>query len=163
NEFKKNNPDGKKYEFARSYISALTYFTHIEERWKANPPKKKFVGNDFNIIRGSMDYLTMDSADLRISKNYMIKYLEVPNMMMRKISDIMITVCNDDIDLNNQSKKLWAGWLTKKASGHPSDQEERKFVRAQQDLEDKRTRSDETLLKAATLLTKLLLSQENRD
>ena len=38
-EFKKNNPDGNKYEFARSYISALSYFYAINQRWEKNSPK----------------------------------------------------------------------------------------------------------------------------
>jgi|GEM_PF-5029419 len=90
NLFKKNNPDGKKYEFARSYICALTYFHNIELRWKTKPPKKRFAGDDFKIIKGSMDYLVMDNADLRVSKNYMIKYLDSSNLMMRKVIKILI-------------------------------------------------------------------------
>ena len=72
NEFKKNNVDVYKYEFARSYISALNYFYVINERWSSNPPKKKFKGDDLKTIRGSMEYLIQDNSDLRVSKNYMV-------------------------------------------------------------------------------------------
>src|SRR5882672_4083652 len=80
-EFRKNNPDGKKYEFVRSYVSALNYFYTINQRWEKNPPKKKFKGDDLKTIRGSIEYLVQDNADLRIAKNYMVKYLDSPNSL----------------------------------------------------------------------------------
>ena len=42
-EFLKNNPDVRKYEFARSYITALSYMKDINDRWEKNAPKKHFA------------------------------------------------------------------------------------------------------------------------
>ena len=39
-EFSKNNPDVKKYEFARSYITALSYMKDIDDRWDKNDPQE---------------------------------------------------------------------------------------------------------------------------
>jgi len=63
--------------------------------------------------------------------------------------------------LNNQSKKLWAEWYAKKSNGRATPAAERTFVKVQQDLDDKRRKSDESIIKASGLLTKILLSQEN--
>ena len=41
--FGKYNPDIKKYEFARSYITALGYMKEIQDRWDKNAPKKLFA------------------------------------------------------------------------------------------------------------------------
>src|SRR5258708_1033609 len=86
--FKKNNPDGYKYEFARSYVCALRYFYKISQRWSQDPPKKKFKGDDIKTIRVTIEYFVRDNADLRIAKNYMVKYLTHPNALMRKVADM---------------------------------------------------------------------------
>lgn len=161
NEFKKNNPDIYKYEFGRSYISSLNYFYVINQRWTKNPPKKRYKDDDFKTIKGSIDYLVQDDADLRIAKNYMMKYLNAPNSLMRKVADTMIVACDRDIDLNNQEKKLWLDWLNKKSSGHADAKEEKIFIQAQQNVELKRKESDKSIIKASILMTKVLLSQDN--
>ena len=161
NEFKRNNPDGNKYEFARSYISALSYFDVINQRWSKSTLKKKFVGHDLNVIRGSMHYLVLDNSDLRVAKNYMVKYLKLPNSLMRKVADMLIYSCDQDIVLNNQEKNLWQDWLNKKALGIPKPQEEKDFIKAQEAVELKRKESDKAIIKASILLTKVLLSQDN--
>ena len=43
--FGKYNPDIKKYEFARSYITALSYRKDINDRWEKNAPKKLFAND----------------------------------------------------------------------------------------------------------------------
>lgn len=161
--FKKDNPDPGKYEFARSYISALSYFYAIDQRWTQNPPKKKFAGQDLKIIRRSMEYLVWDNADLRIAKNYMVKYLYVPNALMRKASDMMIAACYRDIALNNQEKRLWQDWLDKKFLRLAINQDERAFIKAQEALEHKRKESDKSIIEASILMTRVLLSQDNPD
>ena len=161
NEFKKNNPDGYKYEFARSYISALSYFRSIDNRWSQNPPKKKFTKDDFKIIRGNIEYYVLDNSNLRIAKNYMTKYLSSPNLLIRKVADMMIVSCENDIVLNDKAKNLWQSWLDFKTHKKPTPTEEREFVNSQHQLELKRKESDKSIIKASILLTKVLLSQEN--
>ncbi len=160
-EFKKNNPDGLKYEFARSYISALNYFYRINERWSKNPPKKKFKGDDFKIIRGSIEYLVQDNLDLRVAKNYMMKYLESPNLLIRKVSDMMIVSCDKDIALNNQAKNLWQDWFKHKPVSGVKTEEEKNFIKAQRGLEIQRKENDKSIIQASILMTKVLLSQNN--
>lgn len=163
NQFKKNNPDVNKYEFARSYISALSYFREIEKRWSQTPSKKKFAGDDLKIIRGNIEYYVLDNSNLRIAKNYITKYLDSPNLMMRKVSDILIVACDRDIDLNNKAKNLWQNWLNFKTQKKPKPAEERDFVNSQRSLELQRKESDKTIIKASILLTKVVLSQNNFD
>jgi hypothetical protein len=161
NSFKNNNPDGQKYEFVRSYISALGYFHTINQRWAKNPPKKKFKGDDARIILGTMEALVQDNVDLRVAKNYMIKYLSIPNPFMRKVSDMMIVVCDSEISLNNKSKFLWQDWLNLKSSGIPNQDQEKIFIKSQRDIELKRKEYDKMLIQASIYLTKVVLSQEN--
>jgi hypothetical protein len=159
--FKKNNPDGYKYEFARSYISALKYFYEINQRWSKNSPKKNFAGDDVKTIRATIEYLVRDNSDLRVAKNYMVKYLTSPNALMRKVADMMIVSCDNGVMLNNKAKNLWQDWLNLKVSGRANPEQERLFIRAQQDIELKRKEFDKSLIQASILMTKVLLSQEN--
>lgn len=161
NEFKKNNPDGNKYEFARSYISALNYFYTINQRWEKNPPKKKYKADDLKVIRRSMEYFVQDNLDLRVAKNYMVKYLSFSNPFMRKASDMLIVACNQDIALNNKAKNLWQDWLNKKSLTAPTLEEQKSFIKAQREIELKRKQSDKIIIEASMLMTKVLLSQDN--
>ncbi|MBF0490314.1 MAG: hypothetical protein HQL15_06790 [Candidatus Omnitrophica bacterium] len=161
NSFKKNNPDGYKYEFARSYIGALKYFYNVNQRWIKNPPKKKFKGDDFKTIRGSIEYLVQDNWDLRVAKNYMVRYLYSPNSLMRKVSDMLIDSCEKDIALNNKAKNLWQDWLNLKSAGRFKPKDEKNFIAAQRDIELKRKESDKNVVEASILMSKVLLSQDN--
>ena len=163
NEFQRNNPDGYKYEFARSYISTLSYFYSINQRWSKNPPKKRFPKDDLKTIRASMEYLVLDNTDLRVAKNYMIKYLDHPNSLMRKVADTMIVACDQDIALNNQQKNLWQKWLNLKTSVRSKPEDEQGFIKAQENVELKRKESDKNIIQASIWLTKILLSENNKD
>jgi hypothetical protein len=160
NQFKTNNPDIYKFEFARSYISALSYFYVVDQRWSHNPPKKRYK-DDLKMIRGSIEYLVQDNADLRISKGYILKYITSPNSLMRKVADMLVVACDKDIALNNEEKMLWQDWLKKKTSGHVASKEEKAFIQAQRNVELSRKESDKSVIKATILMTKTLLSQEN--
>ena len=161
NQFKKNNPDGNKYEFARSYISALSYFREIENRWSKKSPKKKFPKEDLKIIRGNIEYYVLDNSSLRIVKGYMGKYLSSPNPLMRKVADMVLVACEKEIVLNDKAKNLWQNWLEYKTKAKPKPSEEKEFVASQRQLELQRKEADKSIIKASVLLTKVLLSQDN--
>ena len=161
NEFRKNNPDGGKYEFSRSYISALSYFRVVEKRWNDSPPKKRFPKDDLKVIGGNIEYMVLDNADLRIAKNYMIKYLDSSNSLIRKVADTMIVACDKDIAINNKAKNLWQEWLNIKTKQKTTSKDEKEFIKFQEDLEVQRKESDKSIIKASILLTKVVLSQNN--
>src|ERR1700691_2773705 len=80
-DFSKNNPDVKKYEFARSYITALSYMKDIYDRWDKNAPKQLFANQKDKMIKATLNDLALDNSDLRIIKNYLLKYYSSPNML----------------------------------------------------------------------------------
>ena len=84
-DFEKNNPDIKKYEFARSYISALSYMRDIDDRWNKDAPKKLFAKQKDKMIKATLEDLSLDNSDLRVIKNYLGKYLNSPNPLMRRV------------------------------------------------------------------------------
>jgi hypothetical protein len=160
-EFKRQNPDVMKYEFGRSYISALKYLRSIDSRWQKKEPKKVHAGDDFQIIRGSMNYLSMDNADLRIVKSYMTPYIASPNALMRKVADIIVFSCENGIALNNQERMLWEKWGDLKSAGQGTPDKERIFVKSQAEIAFKRKEADKQIIQASILMTKVLMSADN--
>jgi hypothetical protein len=157
-EFKVQNPDGKKYEFARSYITALSYFHHIEDRWRNQSPQKLYAGRDQKIIKANINYLAMDNADLRIAKNYMVPYLTAQNTLIRKVADLLVVACDQKVGVNNEQKILWEKWSDLKAAGQATDAKEKEFIKTQESLAFKVKEKDKDIIQASVLLTKVLIS-----
>ena len=157
-EFSKNNPDIKKYEFARSYISALKYMKDINDRWYKNAPKKLFANQKNKMILATINDLALDSSDLRIIKSYMRKYLTSPNVLMRKVADIVVVATSREIAVNNEEKVLWQKWYDLNTKGQATRALEIDFVKGQYNLELRRKEADKDLARASVLMTKVLIS-----
>ena len=116
-EFSKNNPDIKKYAFAHSYITALSYMKDIDNRWHKNA-SKRFPANQKNkMILATINDLTLDSSDLFIIKDYLIKYLTSPNMLIRKVADMVVVATSREIAINHDEKRMWEKWYNLNITG----------------------------------------------
>ena len=104
--FHKYNPDIQKYEFARSYITSLKYFDNITQRWKNKNPREEFSNNEEAMMQAYVEYLSLDNTDLRIIKNYNIKYLAGQNALIHAVADRLITLCEKLVDINQKEKSL---------------------------------------------------------
>ncbi|MBF0512000.1 MAG: hypothetical protein HQL13_06700 [Candidatus Omnitrophica bacterium] len=162
-DFRKNNPDIKKYEFVRSYITALGYMEDIYDRWNKNEPRAHFAHQNDKLIKASINDLALDNSDLRIIKNYLLKYLTSPNILMRKIADIVVRTVSLDIAVNDDEKALWDKWYALYIAGQVTKQKEDKFVHEQYAMELRRKEADKGFIQASVLLTKLLVSDKNKD
>ncbi|MBF0504362.1 MAG: hypothetical protein HQL14_04580 [Candidatus Omnitrophica bacterium] len=150
-EFRKNNPDIKKYEFARSYITALSYLKDIDDRWN-----KKV-----KLIKASINDLALDNTDLRIIKNYLVKYLASPNALIRRVANMVVKDCVREIDVNDQEKVLWEKWNELNTAGQATRPKEIEFVKAQRVLALKRKDINRDIVQATVLMTKVLISDKN--
>jgi len=162
-DFSKNNPDVQKYEFARSYITSLSYMKEIYDRWNKNAPKKLFSDQKDIMIKATLNDLALDNSDLRIIKGYLAKYLRSPNMLIRKVSDIVVVAVSRDIAINDEEKSLWEKWYNLIAAGQATRAKEIEFVKTQHGMELRRKEADKDIVKASVLMTKVLVSDENKD
>ena len=162
-DFSKNNPDIKKYEFARSYITALSYMKQIDERWEKNAPKKLFADQNDKMIKATLNDLALDNSDLRIIKNYLLKYLTSPNILMRKVADIVVVSTSREIAINDDEKTLWEKWFNLLAAGQATRPKEVDFVKAQYSMELKRKEFDTDIVQASAFMTKVLMSDKNKN
>lgn len=161
-EFAKNNPDVLKYEFARSYITALGYMKDINDRWDKNSPKKLFAGQKEKMILATINDLALDSCDLLIIKNYLAKYLTAPNTLMRKVADMVVVSISQEIAINHDEKGLWQRWYDLNASGQATSPKEVEFVKNQYNMELQRKEADKKIVQASVLMTQVLVSDKNK-
>ena len=162
-EFVKNNPDVRKYEFARSYITALSYMKDIDDRWNKNAPKKLFANDKNKMILASINDLALDSSDLLVIKNYLLKYLTSPNMLMRKVADIVVVATSREISINHEEKSLWEKWYDLNTAGQATRPKEVEFVKNQYAMELRRKEADKDIIHASEMMTKVLISDKNEN
>jgi len=162
-EFSKNNPDIKKYEFARSYITALGYMKEIHDRWDKNAPRKLFANQKNKMILATINDLALDSSDLFIIKHYLLKYLTSPNMLMRKVADMVVVATSREIAINHEEKTLWQKWYDLNIVGQATRPKEKEFVKSQYALAFERKEADKDIIKASVMMAKVLMSEKNRN
>ncbi|MDE1921702.1 MAG: hypothetical protein KGJ09_09945 [Candidatus Omnitrophica bacterium] len=160
--FAQNNPDVLKYQFARSYITALSYLKDIDDRLSRNTPEKLFAHQKRKMIMATINDLTLDSTDLLVVKNYLLKYLTAPNMLMRKTADMVVVSVSRQIAINRDEKTLWEKWYDLNAAGQATRPKEIQFVKDQYALELRRKAADDNIVQASVLMTKVLQSAKNK-
>ncbi len=163
-DFIKNNPDIKKYEFARSYITALGYSKEIDLRWRKKSIPKKISPQEKNkAILATINDLALDSSDLRVIKSYMVKYLTSPNMLIRKVADMVVVSTARQIAINDEQKILWQKWYELNVANQATKAKEISFLKSQHKLELQRKEADKDIIQATILMTKVLISDKNKD
>ena len=162
-DFQKNNPDIAKFEFTRSYISALDYINQIKLRWQTSSPKKVYAGDDVKVMRGYVAFLIKDDADLRIAKNYVVKYLDSSNFLMIKAVKTFIGYCEMGVLINDKEKEIWDQWYAVKSTNLATPANEQAFIKAQKELSLKRKENGKDLIEASVLVAKVLRSARNAD
>ncbi len=150
------------YEFTRSYIHALSFCYNISQRWRKQSKIIKNAKSSNKVIEEYLNDLVKDNVDWRVAKNYLEKYLQSPDPMVKKIADSFIVSSERNIALNDDAKRLWITWQALVASKQATHQKERAFVNAQEDLSFKRKEADKIFIEATVLLTKYLLGGDGQ-
>lgn len=160
--FKRNNPDIMKYDFARSYISSFSYLETMGHRLsQVNDAKLKT--DDLGFIQWNLDRLAKDNMDIRIAKNYVGKYFNVPNSLMRKVIDTYAFSCDQLIELNTNERTLWNQIHQYRKQGVLTEEQDTEFVKGQEKLSALRKDSMRGILESAVLLTKVLISENVKE
>ncbi len=160
--FKKYNPDGGKFEFARSYITSLGYLRGVETRWKKSDEVKKKDGEE-KFVQWNIERLIMENMDTRIAKNYMTKYFRIPNALMRKVVDSYMGVCDQLVELNRQEREKWEQFKGWKENGSFDAQKDQQFVKIQEDFAARRKEVMRGVVENAIFMTKVLLDENTKE
>lgn len=156
--FQENNPDIDKFAFAKSFIASLSYYGRLQQRLA----EEKKIGNKFDqdpgIIRKFVDNRTLDNTELRIAKNYLLKYARSRNMLIRRVAYDAVIAYEQNIDVSSSERRLWDAYHRFKKMGLPGDLNENEFKRQMLALAQDRKTSGMAVLQAVMMFKTVLLS-----
>jgi len=160
--FKKYNPDGMKYEFARSYIASLAYLNSVDQRWKKTDSIKKKSSQE-KFIAWNIERLIYDNMDIRVAKNYMTKYFQDKNLLMRKVVDTYVYTCDQLVDVNRQERDVWESAKLLLDREELNGSVEKKFLADQERIAGRRKEAMQGVVAASVLMTKVILSEDTKE
>ncbi len=158
--YQEYNPDGKKYEFVRSYINGLSYIYKNNIQNEANNELSfEYLENASNLIK-LRDNLVMNNINLRIARNFVKKYNTSENGLILKVTDAFVKLCDGLIEINEKNKVFYNSLYEKslESSSHWLDRKE--IVDWQQSVNTQRKELLMSLLESSMLVTKVLVSSE---
>ena len=160
--FKRYNPDGMKYEFARSYIASLGYLNSVDERWKKSAELKKKSSHE-KFIAWNIERLIFDNMDIRVAKNYLIKYFRTNNLLMRKVTDTYVFACDQMVEVNLQERDAWENLKRLREAKKFNAAQEKEFVTKQVGFAMRRKEAMRGVVASSVLLAKVLWSENTRE
>ena len=156
--FRTYNPDWKKYEFTRDYITSLGYLKKNYDREGAFSFQES-EPNILNSIARMRDELIQENVNLRVARNYLKRYRnQTRNGLMLKVSDMFTNVCNELIELNSEQRLLLEEMHSRQRNGELDEAVAATFEKRQLSINRVRRESLKKLLRSSILVTKVLVS-----
>ncbi|MEI8011659.1 MAG: hypothetical protein WCI27_04155 [Candidatus Omnitrophota bacterium] len=158
--FRANNPDGDKFVFARSFITGLGYYGKLDTRLKAEAKAGNSYVHDVKVIKELVKARTLDNTELRVAKNYLVKYLDSGNMLIRKVAYNAIAAYEQHIIVSSKERRLWQSYQRFRETGLPKDFNMEEFARGMMSLSEERKAAAIAVLEAVVMFKTVLLSAE---
>ncbi len=152
--FQENNPDIDKYAFAKSYVQSLAYYGRLEQRLLMEQKLARTAGSELDAIKTLIDDRTIDNTELRVAKNYLVKYLTSKNMLIRKVAYDAMGAYQQHIIVSSSERRLWQAYQRFKAKGVPRD-----FNEAQLQVQLRRLAADRKAAGLAVLETVMMFKK----
>ena len=161
--FKRTNPDIKKYEFVRDYISSLSYLKVNEDESKEINELAATETKEIDRIALLRDNLIRNNVNLRIARNYLKKHnKQKENGLILKVVDTFSKMCDDLIALNNQERNLLENLYYTQLKDEMDSFDRSAYERNQERIAAQRKTTSKKLLESSLFVTKVLISpQEN--
>lgn len=158
--FRQNNPDWKKYEFTRDYLTSLGYLKKNYDR-EDGIDLSGSEPSILNRIAQMRDELIQENVNLRVARNYLKRYKnQARNGLMLKVTDLFTDVCDDLIELNSQQRTMLEEMHAMQRRGAMDDTAAALFEQRQAKISRERREALKELLRASILVTKILVSPD---
>lgn len=158
--FRQYNPDWKKYEFTRDYLTSLGYI-------KKNYDRQDMIDltsddpDVLNRIARMRDELIHENVNLRVARNYLKRYKnQARNGLMLKVSDLFAAVCDELIILNSGQRNLLEEMHALQRRGEMDGEAALGLEERQKRINRDRREALKRLLRASILVTKILVSPD---
>lgn len=159
--FQQYNPDIDKYAFAKSYIASLDYYGRLDRRLKAEKAVADKFTEDLKVVQTMIDDRMLDNTELRVAKNYLLKYATAANMLIRKVAYDTAVAYESNILLSSKERRLWQAYLGFKKTGRPKDLDEAGFKAQLERFAHDRKVAAMAVLDAVVMFKKVLLSAKD--
>ena len=156
--FQEYNLDIDKYAFAKSYIQSLNYYGRLNKRLVVEQGFSDRFDTDLKVVKTLMDDRTLDNTELRVAKNYLLKYLESKNMLIRKVAYDVMVAYEQHIAVSSSERRLWQAYHRFKARGVPADFSEMQFKEQLLRLAGDRKAAGLAVLETVMMFKKVILS-----
>lgn len=159
--FKKYNSDIGKYEFAKSYIIGLGYYSRVSGRLaREDVDLSKGISAERSpkMIQMLIDGRTLDNTEIRIARNYLGKYKTSPNGLIRQVAIDAMAAYDRLLEISTRERELWLALARVKTSGGGQDLKEEDILHQQVGLAGQKKEVAKDLIKASLRLRVVLLS-----
>ncbi len=158
--FRENNPDGEKYVFARSFIAGLGYYGKLDMRLKAEERAGNSYMRNIKVVKALVEARTLDNTELRVAKNYLVKYLDSRNLLIRKVAYNTIGAYQQHIIVSSSERRLWQSYQRFLEKGVPRKFDRESFARQMATLSEGRKAAAIAVLAAVVMFKAVLLSAQ---
>ena len=159
-EFQKYNPDGEKYQFVKMYITSLIYLNKNAYRQRQLPEFDADLLDDLEGLQAFIDHLVLSNVNLHVAKNLIKKYRIPENGLILKVSDSFVTMCEQQIELNQREKQLMEGVIKLSKNDQLEKFDKEKFLHEHKKLAFRRKESLKDLLESSILVNVVLISDK---
>jgi hypothetical protein len=158
--FRENNPDVDKFAFAKSFITSLGYYGKLDIRLRSETGAGDSYARDVKVVKALVEGRTLDNTELRVAKNYLVKYVDSRNMLIRKVAYDAMAAYEQHIIVSSRERRLWQMYQRFKEKGVPSDLNEDAFKQQMGVLAEDRKAAAMGMLRAVVMFRAVLLSAE---
>lgn len=163
NLFKKYNPDVNKYEFAKSYIMGLGYYSRVALRLAKEDSdliEGVSVGKPLKLIQGFIVNRTLDNTEIRIARNYLVKYNTSANGLIRQVTADAVAAYDQLLEISMRERELWQVLARVRKEVGSGDPKEADILRHQVSLAGQKKEAAKDLIRASLKLNVVFLSAE---
>ncbi len=158
--YQEYNPDGRKYEFVKSYIHSLSYIYQNDVRnEEIRLLTFEYLQEAFNLVK-LRDILVVNNINLRVARNFIKKYKDSQNGLILKVSELYTQFCDDLIEINDEEKEFYNKLYENSLERDTQGIDKKKIVDWQQYVNEKRKEIMMDLLESSLLVTKVLISDK---
>jgi hypothetical protein len=159
-EFIKNNPDGKKFEFVRDYLTGLKYLWLNDQRISESEAVVLNSPESSKKLKALIKNIHTSNLNIRTVRNLISDFRTPENGLILKVSDLFIKVCEEQVNLNNAEKSVLEEALVEiKRNGTASDVLQI-IAQRRRALFSQRKESLKGMLEASFLVKKVLISNQ---
>jgi CheY-like chemotaxis protein len=156
--FQQYNPDVDKFAFAKSFISSLSYYGRLNQRLTKEAAVGDQFDKDLSVIKMLVDDRTLDNTELRIAKNYLLKYATSKNLLIRKVAYDAMLAYEQNITVSSAERRLWDAYYRFKKMGLPKNLNEADFKKQMESLAHDRKVAGMAVLQSVMMFKTVVLS-----